>query len=280
MRLVRSPARIPAFALAFAAASLSACREAEEPQGSRDPPYCRYAEIGATCDSFDPGAVPFVAELGLRGLDLLDDFDRRIIERHAATVTPRPRVVRVLAPIGPFPEGRSPVPTTMPQSISGPGNPRLAILALGTGPGRADIHSFLLFEDRILSTQLLAEGLRTATLRGQTRNGILALGFSLADRPGSLGDRFSLGHGGPNLGPNASDEARLADLHWQRIGADSEARKIHFFESIENPGSCAGGPASLPLLLAPAPQAWLDEYVRSCSVHPDMEWLQRLGGGR
>jgi hypothetical protein len=280
MRLVRGSARKPAFALAFAAASLSACREAEEAQALRDPPYCRYSVSGPMCDSFDRSAIPFAAELGLRGLDLLGDVDRRIVERHAATMAPRRRVLRVLAPIGPFPEARSPVPTDMPQSLSGHGNPRLAIVALGTEPGQADIHSFLLFEGRIFSTQLLAEGLRTATLRGQAHNGTFALGFSLADRPGSLGDRFSLRQGRPNLGPDAPVEARLANLHWERIGADTEARKINFFESIVNSGSCAGSSAALPLLLAPVPQAWLDEYARSCALHPDMAMLQRIGGRR
>jgi hypothetical protein len=260
--------------VAFLAIGAFACREVQEAKAPSALPYCRYSQSGPLCDTFDPSTISYAAPLTLRSLDVLEPHDRQLIERQAASMSPRPASLRVLAPTGPAPAGRAPLPDHMPQAEPAFGNPRLAIMAFGAASGRVDIHAVTLFEDRVVATQLLAQGLRAETLRGAAHNGSFRMGFSLSDRPGSVGDLFRL-RASQSASPGSSVLEGLVTRRWQRIAADAPERKTQFFESIVNDGSCADAGPGIPLLLAPAPQAWLDEYSANGPLHPDMEELRR-----
>lgn len=246
-------------ALAAAALLLTGCREAAQVSA---PEYCRYVEMGPLCSHFDPADVPYTVALGLRPLDSIHPGDRPLVRAFVARLPSAPASIRVLAPVGPAPAGRRGFDASLPQAFGRHGNPRLLILALGRAGGRVDLVSLILVENRIAAAQGLAAGLNGAALRGVAANGRFDQGFALADRPGSLGDLYRL----QRRGPQGSDEL-AASLRWTRIAAGSEERKRDFFRGIVNTGSCAGG--SVPLLLAPVPPAWIDEYVRTCPFHPD-----------
>jgi hypothetical protein len=254
--------------LAGFAMVLAGCRQAAE---MRAPEYCRYTEIGPLCDGFDPGAVPYTVALGLRPLETIAAADRGIVRGFVATLPAAPGSIRVLAPVGSAPAGRAGFDPSMPQRFPRTGNPRLLILALGRDAGRVDLHSLILVEDRVATSQALATGLRAGTLRGLAANGRFDLGFSLADQPGSLGDVYRLRARGPQPTGMPVHEW-VASLGWTRIRAETPERKLDYFRSIVNSGSCSDMAGPRPLLLAPVPLAWIDEYERDCPFHPDRAW--------
>lgn len=265
-RLIRT---LPA-GLAALATFLTGCREAAQVQ---PPEYCRYADHGPLCDLFDPAALPYAVALGLKPLDAIAAADRPIVRAFAAAQSPAPASIRVLAPVEAAPAGRRPFDRALPQRFPQAGNPRVVIVALGRPGGRVDLHSLMLVERRLATSQRLAAGLQAASLRGLAANGWFNEGFSVADRAGSLGDLYRLGTRVRPTDAMTGDRA-VANLAWTRIAADSPERKLDWFRQIVNHGSCAGAFAPMPLLLAPVPEAWIDEYERTCPLHPPRAWLR------
>jgi hypothetical protein len=265
--------------LALLGTSLSACRDAQQHAAAHAPEYCRYRrEAGAICDMFDPAAIPYPVALGLRPLSAMDAPDRALLIAHVATMTPRPDTVRLLAPIGPVPEGRRAYDRALPQPFqTTEGNARLLLLALTQpgAPGRIDIHSVILFETRVVASERVARGLHEASLRGAAMSGVLRDGFSLTDRDGSLGDLYRVRSRPP--GPGVTAEQYVAGWSWTKIGADTPERRLDWYRSIVNDGSCSRSNAAPPLLLAPRPQAWLDEYEATCPIRPPASLLRTEG---
>jgi hypothetical protein len=264
--------------LALLGTGLSACREAQRPAAARGPEYCRYGPVGPICDSFDPAAVPYPVALGLRPISAVDASDRALLVAHAATLTPRPATIRLLAPVGPVPEGRRAYDRTLPQPFqTAEGNARLALLALTRpgAPGRIDVQSVILFETRVAASERVATGLREISLRGAAMSGVPRDGFSLTDRQGSLGDLYRVRSRTP--APGVTAEQYAAGWRWTKIGADTDERRLDWFRSIVNGGSCARSNALPPLLLEPPPRAWLDEYEATCPVRPPASLLRAEG---
>lgn len=131
---------------------------------------------------------------------------------------------------------------------------------------------------RVVASERVAHGLREASLRGVVASGWLSGGFSLTDRPGSVGDLYRLGSRQPALPAGAPVEQWATGLSWTKIGADTRERRLDWFRSIVNSGSCAGSGVAPPLLLAPRPQAWLDEYEATCPIRPPAAELRMRDG--
>jgi hypothetical protein len=275
MELLKPRAKLSTASLALLATGLVACREIQQ-AAARPPEYCRYTEMGPMCDSYDMTAIPYPVALGLRPLTTLDSFDRQIVAAHVDAMAPRPRFARVLAPVGPVPEGRRPYSRTVPQPFHRDGNPRLVLIAVAPrdSSGRLDVHSLILAEDRVAASQRVAVGLDQGRLRGTARKGDYRTGFSLADRSDSRGDLFLLRPRQPELAGWPVDRW-AASLSWQRIGAETRERKLDWFRSITNPGSCAGAIVGDRMMLAPVPRSWFEEYADSCPTHPGDPQFQR-----
>ncbi len=269
MNLPRRRAKLSVTALGLLATGLIGCREVQQVSANL-PEYCRYSEHGPLCDSYDAAAIPYPVALELRPLTVLDSLDRSIVAAHVDAITSRPRLARILAPTGPAPEGRRPYDGSVPQPFHRQGNPRLVLIAVAPreSSGRVDVHSVILAEDRVVASQRVAAGLVREGLRGSTQNGQYRWGFSLADRPDSRGDLFLPRW--PRPEPSGSTVDQWAQsLRWQRIAADSRERKLDWFRSILNPGTCAGEIVANRMMLAPVPRRWFEEYADTCPTHPE-----------
>jgi hypothetical protein len=268
MELLKRRAKMSVASLAMLATGLIGCREIQ--QASAWPPeYCRYTEIGPLCDTNDPSAIPYPVALGLRPLNILEPLDRQTVASHIDATKPRPQVAHILAPVGPVPEGRRPYDDGVPQSFHRPGNPRLVLIAVAPqgSPGKVDVHSVILAEDRVVASRRVAAGLDRDRLRGSTQSGRYLWGFSLTDRPGGRGDLFLPRWPQPEPSGSTTDQWAQS-LNWQRIEADSPERKLDWFRSITNPGTCAGTIVADRMMLSPVPQDWFEEYARTCPKHP------------
>ncbi|HYI40978.1 MAG TPA: hypothetical protein VE053_11735 [Allosphingosinicella sp.] len=274
MNSTRRRAKLSAALLSLLAVGLVGCREAQQAVAAL-PEYCRYGPEGPLCDSFDPAAIPYPVALGLRPLNILEPFDRRIVAAHIDSMKPRPRLARILAPVGPVPEGRRPYNGSVPQPLHRHGNPRLVLIAVASPefPDKVDVHSVILVEDRVAASQRVAAGLARERLRGSTQNGQYRWGFSLADRSDSRGDLFLPRRPYPE--PSGSTDQWAQGLSWHRIGADSPERKLDWFRSITNPGTCAVADVADRMMLSPVPQSWFEEYARTCPTHPQDPEFQR-----
>ncbi len=241
--------------------------------GPAGPAYCVYGKmVGAMCDvAPDPSTHPYRLELGLRSLAILPPADRLLVERHAAALAPRPGAIRVLAPVSAPPPDRAPLMPGPPfsQHVA---DARLLVVAIGDD--RVELHALMLGRDVVLRDQLLARGLRAGRIRGAADRGAYLGGFSLTDREDGVGDLFVRAGAYSRYDYDHPERAGMA--LFRRIAAESEERRRRFFETIYEPGSCGPDPDTV-LLLAPPPDAWLDEYRRSCARLPnDLSLYVRL----
>ena len=232
------------------------------------PDFCRYGGMtGAMCDTApDPSSYPYRLALGLRGLERLSAADRDIVEAYAARMRPAAGAIRILTPVAAPPRDRAP-PGAGPPFPQQYGDARL--LVVGTGlpgrPGLVDLHALVLGRGTVLSDQLLVRGLRAESVTGAADRGLYAGGFSLTDRAGDVGDLFVRHANYSRLDYDHPEPA--GPPLFRRIPAGSQERRQRFFELIYEPGSCGPDPDTV-LLLAHPPQAWLDEYRRSCAAGP------------
>lgn len=180
---------------------------------------------------FDPAEVPYTIALGLRPLATLGAADRRLLASHVAALRPRPNSISVLTPVGPVPADRRPFGREMPQAFGPAGYARIVILALRQAgdSARVDLHSLILLDGRVSSSQLLAEGLSAASLRGVAANGRFELGFSVSDRTGGLGDLFRLRPSRQQFGIAPGSQEWAENFRWVRIRADTPERKLDIF---------------------------------------------------